>query len=774
MMKEQGFERSTKKFWLKNESVDAFLAEVAKHLPVQIWNNRAASEITSVYFDDNFLTFYERRLLKQDGAELVRLRIYQGSEQVFVEKKVHYEEKPSTKRRFALARDDVDAFIEGSTEPLTRNGEQTDSEGGSASELYHDVQGLFKAYDMKPCIQTVYTRQAYQFPNDTGVRVTVDTNLRMGLMVGEKWHEVPSQFVNFPFAVVEIKLDGTVPEPEWLIELKQGQELTKVSDFSKYVHGCYSLISSETTKVRKWSPTWWAFADDQAASSEFKFVPLDDLSSRTFKKFCGLTQAIYVAVRLGIFDALHERPQTAEELSASLKTHPETTKVLLSFLKYFKLLTLNFQNQYVVTSKGDSLRSDVKNSKAKRALVCGEGYMNFGNDLLASLKQQPEQGQQQTTDSNNNNSDIAPSLHRRRQSSDFAGSALDIIDSIISWNNLSMNTHLQSFIVVQSVYAVTLLGIPDLIDQGYTKLPKLAELTKTNPSALKRLMRFLVKLGVFSLKDGRYSLTRLSERLLSNSSLKAYCLLCGNEYYRAWGNLYQSVKDGRSAFEATFDGKTLNEYLEENDTFARLHAADQGTKTKKASDPILRLYDHSRFKVLVDVGGGNGAHLAAALSRYPSLKGILLETPNVVSNHISKEALATVGSRCEVVSGDFFASVPAGGDLYFLKKILHCWTDEQAVKILKNVHAAMSADTTAASVSGKRLVVVDFMCKATDPDKFSVDALWSIVKGSRVRTQEQYASLFEQAGFKVNQVVGVNKDQYLFEAEVVVPSAGAE
>ncbi|MCP4984787.1 MAG: hypothetical protein GY928_01610, partial [Colwellia sp.] len=88
-------------------------------------------------------------------------------------------------------------------------------------------------------------------------------------------------------------------------------------------------------------------------------------------------------------------------------------------------------------------------------------------------------------------------------------------------------------------------------------------------------------------------------------------------------------------------------------------------------ESVLAVYDFSPFRTVVDVGGGFGALLAPILKKNPGISGVLFDMPSVIQGakeHLEKESLL---DRCNVVVGDFFDSVPQGGDLYILKSIIH-------------------------------------------------------------------------------------------------------
>ena len=152
-------------------------------------------------------------------------------------------------------------------------------------------------------------------------------------------------------------------------------------------------------------------------------------------------------------------------------------------------------------------------------------------------------------------------------------------------------------------------------------------------------------------------------------------------------------------------------------------------------------YDVARFCRIVDVGGSQGVLLAGLLAAAPSATGVLFDLPDVVDG--AREALAASGQadRVELVGGDFFDEVPAGGDLYVLKSILHDWDDERVLEILRNVHRASAPGATLAVIEG-------VLPSQPAPSHVHLANLMMLVAhGGRERTLEDYADLLGQAGF---------------------------
>jgi hypothetical protein len=116
-------------------------------------------------------------------------------------------------------------------------------------------------------------------------------------------------------------------------------------------------------------------------------------------------------------------------------------------------------------------------------------------------------------------------------------------------------------------------------------------------------------------------------------------------------------------------------------------------------DAVMGNYDFSPIQKLVDIGGGLGSLLATILKAYPHMQGILSDAPSVIDSARREIDKYGLDGRCELMGVDFFASVPAGGDTYMMKHIIHDWDDEHSLRILKNCHAVMQ--------SGAKLLVIE-------------------------------------------------------------------
>jgi hypothetical protein len=304
--------------------------------------------------------------------------------------------------------------------------------------------------------------------------------------------------------------------------------------------------------------------------------------------------------------------------------------------------------------------------------------------------------------------------------------------------------------VSQAIHVAATLGIADLLKDGPRSADELAEATGTHASALYRILRALASVGVFAEQsDGRFGLTPLAEHLRTDvpGSLRSWAMLIGRPYYfTTWGHLLHSVKTGEPAFPHVY-GMPAWEYRASHPEESALFDGAMTGLSLAEAEAVVRSYDFSEIGVLVDVGGGKGALLAAILAANPALSGILFDQPHVVADAKDLLERAGVADRCEVVDGDFFKAVPGGADAYLLKSIIHDWDDASAIEILRKCRAAM-AD------SARLLLVERGIRPANEPDpaKF-IDLMILVMLGGRERTAEEYERLYTEAGFKVTNTI---------------------
>lgn len=317
--------------------------------------------------------------------------------------------------------------------------------------------------------------------------------------------------------------------------------------------------------------------------------------------------------------------------------------------------------------------------------------------------------------------------------------------------------------VSQAIHVAATLGIADLLARGPRQVEGLAAETGTHSPSLYRLLRALAAVGVLHEEaDRAFRLTEVGQSLRSDApeSLAAWAVFVGRPHiWEAWAHLLHSVRTGENAFRHVH-GTDVWSYRasqpEEGAVFDRAMLA----LTRQAEPALLDAYDFGRFGTVVDVGGGTGAFLAGLLSAHPRMSGVLFDQPHVVAEAPAVLESAGVAARCRIVAGSFFEEVPAGGDAYVLKMIVHDWEDAEAGAILRQCRAAAR--------EGATLLVLerDLGPPNAVPQAKLIDLTMLVGPGGRERTEEEYASLLAAAGFRFVRAVPSAAGISVYEGEM--------
>jgi hypothetical protein len=311
--------------------------------------------------------------------------------------------------------------------------------------------------------------------------------------------------------------------------------------------------------------------------------------------------------------------------------------------------------------------------------------------------------------------------------------------------SLALRRLINGYQVTQAIHVAAVLGIADLLADGPRSSDELAATTETHPGMLYRVLRALAGVGVFrEEEDCHFALTDLGACLRADAPepVGGWAAFVGEPYHwQAWSALLHSVRTGENAFQYVHGSDPWTFRARHPELSAGFDRAMTDV-SRQLSAAILASFDFGRFGQLVDVGGGNGAFLAAVLAKHPAMHGVLFDQPHVVSGAGPVLAAAGVAARCEVVGGSFFDAVPPEGDGYILKAILHDWEDAPCIQILQTCRRAMA--------DGAALLVVerDLGRPNQDPDAKFSDLNMLVGPMGQERTPDEYAALFAAAEFR--------------------------
>lgn len=307
-----------------------------------------------------------------------------------------------------------------------------------------------------------------------------------------------------------------------------------------------------------------------------------------------------------------------------------------------------------------------------------------------------------------------------------------------------------AFQVSQALHVAASLGVADHLADGPQPSDALAQACGAHPRSLYRLLRALAAVGVFHEMEGqRFSLTALGACLMGDApgSLRDYARWIGTPgMWRSWGNLLHSVRTGEGAamFTSGVDAWT---YRDQHPEERAVFDAAMTALSRAEARAVIEAWDFGRFGCIVDIGGGEGHLLKAILLACPDARGILFDQPKVAASAEKVFASAGLAGRCEVVGGDFFQSVPAGGDAYVMKSVLHDWDDVAAARILRSCRRAMPAEA--------RLLAVERVVgpRNEDPGGTFFDLNMLVQYGAQERTRQEFQALLGSAGFDLVGVV---------------------
>jgi hypothetical protein len=303
------------------------------------------------------------------------------------------------------------------------------------------------------------------------------------------------------------------------------------------------------------------------------------------------------------------------------------------------------------------------------------------------------------------------------------------------------------------ISAAAALGLADVIADADRHATEVAAATGSAPDATLRLLRALAALGLLTeARPGAFRLTGAGALLRTDrpDSMHAFVGLTTHDVMlHGWEDLAGAVRGGGPAADTDFFGT-----LAADPALSEQFNAAMRQATRVAAQVLPKAFDFGRYDTVTDVGGGDGTLLAAVLAGNPGLRGVVYDTREGIAQAAGVLRAAGVADRCGRVSGDFFASVPFGADVYMLKSILHDWDDERAALILRNIRAVTPAH-------GRLLIVEPVLpdVVAQEPTSSALmylsDLNMLVNLGGRERTRAEFAALCGAAGFELADVTSL-------------------
>lgn len=327
--------------------------------------------------------------------------------------------------------------------------------------------------------------------------------------------------------------------------------------------------------------------------------------------------------------------------------------------------------------------------------------------------------------------------------------------------NVVMLEHLQNFWLAAAIKTACELDIAGLLKSDPKTISELAKLTGAHEDSLYRILRVLASQGIFRETKGKtFHQTPFSKSLLKEE-LGAFISEHLNKMnFQILSELTYTAKTGLNAF-GLFIEKGLFEHIGDDAIRNRAFNEAMTSSSMMQAAAVIPAFPFRKFGKVVDIGGGQGLFLAALLTKFPKLAGILFDLVHVVAGAGELFEKYGLTGRIEVIGGSFFETIPDRGDLYILKNIIHDWSDEDALKIL----------TAVRKVTGRaaRMILIESIIEEGNIPSFGkmTDVLMMAGTTGRERTKKEYEILLSRAGFRIRKIYRTISPLRIIECENV-------
>lgn len=305
---------------------------------------------------------------------------------------------------------------------------------------------------------------------------------------------------------------------------------------------------------------------------------------------------------------------------------------------------------------------------------------------------------------------------------------------------------IEAFRRSKAMFTAVRFGIFDALEEAPQSVESLAERLQLHVGALTRLLDGCVALRLLEREEGAYRNTERASKYLTSTSpdtFSGYIVYSDQSLYRLWEHLDDAIRQGTNRWHQTFGGRDalFDYYFRDPVATANFMNAMNGFG-RLSSPRLVRGFDLSRFRQLVDLGGATGHLAIAACEAYPDLRATVFDLPRVEPFAREYIAKSPVANRVAFVTGDFFQDALPSADLYSLGRIIHDWSDDQVHALLAKIYAALPP--------GGGLLVMEALLEddRTGPVYALMQDLNMLVcTEGHERTFAEYRNLLEAAGF---------------------------
>jgi acetylserotonin O-methyltransferase len=323
---------------------------------------------------------------------------------------------------------------------------------------------------------------------------------------------------------------------------------------------------------------------------------------------------------------------------------------------------------------------------------------------------------------------------------------MDLLDASVVPDSSPIIELIEAFRRSKAMFAAVSLGIFDLLHQQPDNVATLAAKLSLEGDPLERLLDACVGLKLLRRNGVLYENEPVASTYLCRASERAltgYILYSNDILFRLWGHLEDGVREGTPRWKQAFG--------REGGIFDHFFCTEQARETfvqgmhgfgLLSSPKIVDAFDLSRFLLMVDLGGATGHLAVAACERFPNLRAVVFDLPQVIAAARVHAQRSSAAQRVDVMAGDFFHDDLPEADLFALSRILHDWTKEKIHALLARIYKRLPA--------GGGILLAEKLLKddKTGPTSAQLQSLNMLVcTEGKERTLGEYRQLLEGAGF---------------------------
>ncbi len=307
---------------------------------------------------------------------------------------------------------------------------------------------------------------------------------------------------------------------------------------------------------------------------------------------------------------------------------------------------------------------------------------------------------------------------------------------------------IEAFRRSKAMFAAVSLGVFDILQRKPADATALANELGVEAEPLERLLDACVGLKLLRKNGASYENEPVASTYLcraSEGTLTGYILYSNDVLFRLWTHIEDAIREGTPRWKQAFgiDGAIFDHFFrteEAKETFVQgMHGMGLLTSPK-----VVEAFDLSRFRRMVDLGGATGHLAIAACERYPDLRAVVFDLPQVIGAaraYASQSSLAS--QRVELTAGDFFSDDLPDADLFAMGRILHDWPEDKIRALLAKIYRRLPA--RGGILLAEKLLYED----KTGPISANLQSLNMLMcTQGKERTLNEYRRLLEDAGFR--------------------------